>query len=165
MKEVIIRRKEDEVLDPPEKIRSWVPVAVESAAARNAQQSFAEWFAQADPSGPNDKDFLARLTKLRVALHKAKHRAVDERISDVVATDRKVIVFTAFTEGLKKHKIRAARTSFDTPNSLRQCEVRWLLFLMKCASSRMTPDHGIQPDLDRPMSLRNDHAGRKARGC
>jgi SNF2 family DNA or RNA helicase len=29
---------------------------------------------------------------------------VEERISDVVSTDRKVIVFTAFTEGLKKHK-------------------------------------------------------------
>ena len=38
--------------------------------------------------------------------------------------------------------IRAARASFDTPSSLRQCEVLWLLFLMKCASSRMTPDHG-----------------------
>src|SRR5262245_15995110 len=35
---------------------------------------------------------------------KAKHRAVEERIRDVVSTDRKVIVFTAFTEGLKKHK-------------------------------------------------------------
>jgi SWI/SNF-related matrix-associated actin-dependent regulator of chromatin subfamily A-like protein 1 len=104
MKEVMLRRKKDEVLDLPAKIRSWVPVSVESAAARNAQRSFAEWFVRADPSRPNDKDFLARLTKLRVALHKAKHRAVEERISDVVSTDRKVIVFTAFTEGLKKHK-------------------------------------------------------------
>jgi hypothetical protein len=29
---------------------------------------------------------------------------VEERIRDVVSSDRKVIVFTAFTEGLKKHK-------------------------------------------------------------
>ena len=35
--------KKDEVLDLPEKICSWVPVAVESAAARKAQRSFAEW--------------------------------------------------------------------------------------------------------------------------
>jgi SWI/SNF-related matrix-associated actin-dependent regulator 1 of chromatin subfamily A len=104
MKEVMLRRKKDEVLDLPEKIRSWVPISVESAAARSAQRSFAEWFARTDASRPNDKDFLARLTKLRIALHKAKHRAVEERIHDVVATDRKVIVFTAFTEGLKKHK-------------------------------------------------------------
>src|SRR5215510_2896010 len=82
MKEVMLRRKKDQVLDLPVKIRSWVPVSVESAAARNAQRSFAEWFVRADPSRPNDTDFLARLTKLRVALHKAKHRAVEERISD-----------------------------------------------------------------------------------
>jgi hypothetical protein len=104
MKEAMLRRKKDAVLELPEKIRSWVPISVESAAARNAQRSFAEWFAGADASRPNDRDFLSRLTKLRLVLHKAKHRAVEERISDVVATDRKVIVFTAFTEGLKKHK-------------------------------------------------------------
>jgi SWI/SNF-related matrix-associated actin-dependent regulator 1 of chromatin subfamily A len=104
MKEVMLRRKKDEVLDLPPKIRTWVPIAVESASALNAQRSFAEWFASADASTPNDRDFLARLTKVRIALHKAKHRAVEERIGDVIATDRKVIVFTVFTEGLKKHK-------------------------------------------------------------
>ena len=104
LKEVMLRRKKDEVLDLPPKIRSWVPVSAESAALRNAQRSFAQWFARSDASRPNDKDFLARLMKVRVALHKAKHRAVEERIRDVISTDRKVIVFTAFTDGLKKHK-------------------------------------------------------------
>ena len=104
MKEVMLRRKKDEVLDLPPKIRSWVPLAVENAAALNAQSSFAQWFAASDASRPNDKDFLARLTKVRVALHKAKHRAVEERIRDVISTDRKVVVFTAFTDGLNKHK-------------------------------------------------------------
>jgi SWI/SNF-related matrix-associated actin-dependent regulator 1 of chromatin subfamily A len=104
MKEVVLRRTKDEVLDLPPKIRSWVPVAVESASALNAQRAFSEWFAGSDSSRPNDKDFLARLTKVRVALHKAKHKAVEERIRDVIATDRKVVVFTAFTEGLTKHK-------------------------------------------------------------
>ena len=104
MKEVMLRRKKDEVLDLPPKIRSWVPLAIESAAALNAQRSFAQWFAASDASRPNDKDFLARLTKVRVALHKAKHRAVEERVRDVIATGQKVIVFTAFTDGLRKHK-------------------------------------------------------------
>jgi SWI/SNF-related matrix-associated actin-dependent regulator 1 of chromatin subfamily A len=104
MQEVMLRRKKEEVLELPAKIRSWVPVSVESAAALNAQRSFAEWFAGSDASRPNDKDFLARLTKVRVALHKAKHRAVEERIRDVISTNQKVIAFTAFTEGLKKHK-------------------------------------------------------------
>jgi SWI/SNF-related matrix-associated actin-dependent regulator 1 of chromatin subfamily A len=104
VKEVMLRRKKDEVLDLPPKIRTWVPVAIESAAALNAQRSFAQWFAATDASRPNDKDFLARLTKVRVALHKAKHKAVEERIRDVVAAGQKVIVFTAFTDGLNRHK-------------------------------------------------------------
>ena len=104
MKEVMLRRKKDEVLDLPPKIRSWVPLAIESAAALNAQRSFAQWFAASDASRSNDKDFLARLTKVRVALYKAKHRAVKERVRDVIATGQKVIVFTAFTDGLRKHK-------------------------------------------------------------
>jgi SWI/SNF-related matrix-associated actin-dependent regulator 1 of chromatin subfamily A len=111
MKEVMLRRRKDEVLDLPEKIRSWIPVSVESAAARNAQTSFAQWFVASDASRPNDKDFLARLNKVRVALHKAKHRAVEERVRDVLATDRKMIVFTTFLEGLKKHKTTFAEQS------------------------------------------------------
>jgi len=62
------------------------------------------WFTGPDPQRPNDKEFLGRLQKLRVALHKAKHAAVAERIRDVLATGQKVIVFTAFTAGLRRHK-------------------------------------------------------------
>src|SRR4029078_5165134 len=100
----MLRRKKDEVLDLPPKIRSWVPLAVENAAALNAQRSFAQWFAGSDASRPNDKYFRAPLTKVRVALHKAKQKAVEERIRDVISTNRKVVVFTTFTEGLNKHR-------------------------------------------------------------
>jgi len=104
MKEASLRRLKDEVLDLPPKIRSWVPVAVESPATLNAQRAFAQWFLASDASRPNDTAFLAQLTKVRVALHKAKHAAVEERVRDVVATGRKVIVFTAFREGLARHR-------------------------------------------------------------
>ena len=40
----MLRRKKDEVLDLPPKIRSWVPLSVENAAAIKAQRSFAQWF-------------------------------------------------------------------------------------------------------------------------
>ncbi|MHB2165625.1 DEAD/DEAH box helicase [Alsobacter sp. R-9] len=104
MKEVSLRRLKEEVLDLPPKIRTWVPVAIEGESALNAQRAFARWFVESDASRPNDTAFLAHLTKVRVALHKAKHRAVEERVKDVLATGQKVIVFTAFREGLAKHR-------------------------------------------------------------
>lgn len=104
MKEVMLRRCKDEVLDLPPKVRTWLEVEVDSAAPIRASADFVSWFASTDPSRPNDKEFLGRLQKLRVALHKAKHKAVAERIRDVLATGQKVIVFTAFTEGLRRHK-------------------------------------------------------------
>jgi SWI/SNF-related matrix-associated actin-dependent regulator of chromatin subfamily A-like protein 1 len=104
MKEVMLRRKKDEVLDLPPKIRSWVPVDISAAAAAlSAIETFVTWYQATDPSVPNDTQFLARLTKVRVALHKAKHKAVAERIKDVIATGDKVVVFTSFNEGVARH--------------------------------------------------------------
>ncbi len=104
MKEVSLRRLKEEVLDLPPKIRSWLPVAVDSPAALNAQRAFAQWFVASDASRPNDTAFLAQLMRVRVALHKAKQRVVEERVRDVLATGQKVIVFTSFREGLARHK-------------------------------------------------------------
>ena len=104
LKEVMIRRKKDEVLDLPPKIRSWVPVQIDGVNAWKAYDDFLSWFRAADPTRPNDTEFLARITKLRVALHKAKHAACAERIRDVLAAGQKVIVFTSFTEGITRHK-------------------------------------------------------------
>ena len=105
MKEVMLRRKKDEVLDLPPKIRSWVPVDISSSpAALNAVESFLDWYSQTDPERPNDTQFLAKLTKVRVALHKAKHKAVAERVKDVIATGEKVVIFTCFNDGVARHK-------------------------------------------------------------
>lgn len=104
MKEVMLRRTKDEVLDLPPKIRSWVPVDIaHAAAALNAIESFLNWYQATDPNKPNDTQFLARLTKVRVALHKAKHKAVAERIRDVLATGQKVVVFANFNDGIERH--------------------------------------------------------------
>ena len=104
MKEIMLRRKKDEVLDLPPKIRSWVPVDISAApAALLAVENFLAWYQGTNPAAPNDTQFLARLTKVRVALHKAKHKAVAERIRDVVASGDKVVVFTAFNDGVARH--------------------------------------------------------------
>jgi SWI/SNF-related matrix-associated actin-dependent regulator of chromatin subfamily A-like protein 1 len=105
MKEISIRRMKDEVIDLPPKVRSWVPVDIStSTAALNAIDSFLSWYSGTDPSQPNDREFLSRLVKVRTALHKAKFKAVAERLKDVIATGEKVILFTCFTDGIERHK-------------------------------------------------------------
>lgn len=107
MKEVSIRRKKDQVLDLPPKVRSWVPVDLSaSKSVFNAVESFLGWYAGTDPSKPNDTEFLSRLMKVRTALHKAKQKAVEQRIQDVLAGGEKVVVFTCFSEGIARHKAR-----------------------------------------------------------
>lgn len=121
MKEVSLRRLKDEVLDLPPKVRSWVPVDISaSTAALNAIDDFLSWYAGTDPSQPNDTAFLARLTKVRTALHKAKFAAVSERIADVVASGEKVVVFTCFADAIGRHKKKLGDkavtiTGSDTP--------------------------------------------------
>jgi hypothetical protein len=75
----------------------------DAPAALSAIESFLGWYEGTDPAAPNDTQFLARLTKVRLALHKAKHKAVAERIRDVIATGDKVVVFTAFNDGVARH--------------------------------------------------------------
>lgn len=118
MKEVSIRRKKEEVLDLPPKIRSWVPVDISaSKAALNAVERFLSWYSVTDPSQPNDTEFLARLTKVRTALHKAKQAAVEERIRDVVASGEKVVVFTCFNEGIDRLKAKLGESAVTITGS------------------------------------------------
>jgi SWI/SNF-related matrix-associated actin-dependent regulator 1 of chromatin subfamily A len=127
MKEVMLRRTKDAVLDLPPKIRSFVPVEIDSANARTAQTRFLSWLVGGDASRPNDTAFLGALQRVRLALHKAKHRAVAERIADVCATGQKVIVFTAFTDGLRRHAeaLGAACVTISGADDIaaRQCAV------------------------------------------
>lgn len=104
LKETMLRRKKEDVLDLPPKIRSWVPVTPSGESAAKAQADFVGWFLAQDASRPNDHSFLARLTRLRHTLHKAKHAACAERIRDVLETGRKVVVFTCYSEGITRHK-------------------------------------------------------------
>ncbi|QIG49467.1 DEAD/DEAH box helicase [Nordella sp. HKS 07] len=105
MKEVMLRRTKDEVLDLPPKLRSWIPVDVSAKpSVLRAIETFLSWYQRTDPARPNDKEFLGRLTKVRTQLHAAKHDAVAERIRDIVAAGEKVVVFTCYSAGIERHK-------------------------------------------------------------
>jgi SWI/SNF-related matrix-associated actin-dependent regulator of chromatin subfamily A-like protein 1 len=55
MKEVMLRRTKEEVLDLPPKLRSWIPVDVSSKpAVLSAIQSFLSWYEQTDPAAPSE---------------------------------------------------------------------------------------------------------------
>jgi len=112
LREVMLRRKKDEVLELPPKIRSWVPVDISgSMLAIKAVGNFMDWYRATDPDKPNDTQFLSQLTKVRLALHKAKHKAVAERIADVTAAGQKVILFTCFSEGIRRHAETLGRSA------------------------------------------------------
>lgn len=105
MREAMLRRMKDEVLDLPPKVRTWVPVDVTSrASVIGAVEGFLRWYDASDPTQPNDTAFLAQLTKIRTQLHAAKHAVVAERIRDIVAQGEKVVVFCAFSAGIEKHR-------------------------------------------------------------
>jgi len=95
--------EEDEVLELPGKIRSWVPISFESAAVLNAQRSFAQWFADRMHPGQTTRT-PSPPYQVRVALHKAKHRAVEEPHPRRCCHGSKGDRFHRLTEGLKKHK-------------------------------------------------------------
>ena len=97
-------------VDPVDRTAADEPVVGHlSAAALNATESFLNWYLKTDPSLPNDTQFLAQLTKVRTALHKAKQKAVEERIGDIVEAGQKVVVFTCFKEGIERHRKRLGR--------------------------------------------------------
>lgn len=105
MREAMLRRMKDEVLDLPPKVRTWVPVDVSARASLvGAVEGFLRWYDATDPAQPNDTAFLAQLTKIRTQLHAAKQANVAERIKDIVAQGEKVVVFCSFSAGIEKHR-------------------------------------------------------------
>jgi SWI/SNF-related matrix-associated actin-dependent regulator 1 of chromatin subfamily A len=146
LKEVMLRRRKDEVLDLPPKVRSWLPVQIDTASAFTAQQRFLEWYQASDPSRPNDTEFLARITKLRLALHKAKHAACAERIRDVVDSGQKVLVFTTYSEGLLRHRKTLGETAVTISGA-------------DCAEQRLAAMDRFQEDPDVRVAVCNLLAG------
>ncbi len=87
----------------PPRIHTWVPVEVDSPSLVRAQQRFLGWLEDTAAARPDDRALLGEWQRVRLALHKAKHHAVSQRIRNILDCGEKVVVCTTFPEGAKRH--------------------------------------------------------------
>jgi SWI/SNF-related matrix-associated actin-dependent regulator 1 of chromatin subfamily A len=94
---VMLRRTKDEVLDLPEKVRTWLPIEVKSDRIRELELR-ALAFLSANPSrgGSTWVTFLGLLNKARHQLATAKAPETARFVSDLVEAGQKVVVFTSY---------------------------------------------------------------------
>jgi SWI/SNF-related matrix-associated actin-dependent regulator 1 of chromatin subfamily A len=95
---VLLRRTKDEALDLPPKVRTWLPVEVNTARAV-ALESRALEFLRDHPArgGPTWVTFLGLLNRARHALAMAKLPATAELVADIIDAGHKVVVYSGYT--------------------------------------------------------------------
>ncbi len=125
---IMIRRRKDEVLDLPPKLRSWLDVEVEAGTANAEMREVMESLLLAR-SGAASQDssrtrLLAKLTKAREKLAGAKVKATTELLEGIVEQGGKAIVFSCYdrpVKALAKHfEGRCVLLTGATPASKRQ---------------------------------------------
>ena len=128
---IMIRRRKDEVLDLPPKLRSWLDVEVEAGTANAEMREVVESLLLAR-SGAVSQDssrtrLLAKLTKAREKLAAAKVKATTELLEGIVEQGGKAIVFSCYdrpVKALAKHfEGRCVLLTGATPASKRQALV------------------------------------------
>ncbi len=125
---IMIRRRKDEVLDLPPKLRSWLDVEVEAGTANAEMREVVESLLLSR-SGAVSQDssrtrLLAKLTKAREKLAAAKVKATTELLEGIVEQGGKAIVFSCYDRPVKelaKHfEGRCVLLTGATPASKRQ---------------------------------------------
>ena len=110
MSDAYLRRKKDEVLDMPPKIRTIIPVEISQewrARYETAFDDYIKWL-QEHPDIMAEKDMaaifmvqhLVELGKVKEVASRAKVEVVAEGIREILETGEKVVVFTAYKETL-----------------------------------------------------------------
>ncbi len=105
VRDVMLRRTKDEVLDLPPKLRRWVAVMVPHATGRADTRRVLSLLASGSRSGSADRgriQLLAALTKARQQIARAKTATTIEFVEGVIAQGEKVIVFSAFDEPVQR---------------------------------------------------------------
>jgi SWI/SNF-related matrix-associated actin-dependent regulator 1 of chromatin subfamily A len=137
---IMIRRRKDDVLELPPKLRNWLPVEVPEdtggTAIRAFMQSLVTATLQQRAGAPADGDtrdrrdrgkLLASLTKAREQLAAAKVKSSIELVDGILEQEAKVIVFSCFNrpvQALQKHFGEACVVlNGETPSAKRQALV------------------------------------------
>lgn len=96
----VLRRTRAEAPGLPPRQRLWRPVPLDDPALTRAEHRFLTWLEEAAPTRTDRRDVLAELQRVRRALHRAKRPLVAERIRDVLAGGRKLLLLATFPEGV-----------------------------------------------------------------
>ena len=127
---VMLRRRKEDVLDLPPKIRSWVPVQIPGGTATAEIREVVETL-MASRSGTSPRGdrarLLAKITKAREKIASAKVDHTIELLEGIVEQGEKAIVFSCFDQPVKKIAKRFGESCVlltgATPSAKRQALV------------------------------------------
>lgn len=130
MSGVMLRRRKEDVLDLPPKVRSWVPVVIPPNTATAEVREVLETLitARSGTSPARDRArLLAKITKARQLIAVAKVDHTIDLLEGVIEQGEKAIVFSCFDKPLqkiaKKFGDRCVLLTGATPTSKRQALV------------------------------------------
>lgn len=125
---VMLRRAKSEVLDLPEKVRTWLPLPVATERVEKAEDRALDYLGK-NPArgGPTWVTFLGMLNKARHDLAITKAGPTADFVADLVEAGQKVVVFTGYTgvvdTMVQRFGAAAVTLTGETPMDARQVAV------------------------------------------
>jgi len=124
----MLRRAKAEVLDLPEKVRTWFPLDLPTKRVNGLEDHALDYLSRNGArSGPTWITFLSMLNKARHQLALAKATPTADFVTDLVEAGQKVVVFTGYKGVVdtmrERFGDRAVVLTGDTPLDARQVAV------------------------------------------
>ena len=124
----MLRRAKSEVLDLPEKVRTWFPLELPTKRVNGLEDHALDYLSRnAARSGPTWITFLSMLNKARHQLALAKATPTADFVTDLVEAGQKVVIFTGYKGVVDTMRERFGDTAVvltgDTPLDARQVAV------------------------------------------
>ncbi|MEN9822182.1 MAG: hypothetical protein RLZ04_608 [Actinomycetota bacterium] len=124
----MLRRAKADVLDLPEKVRTWFPLELPTKRVNGLEDRALDFLSRNEArSGPTWITFLSLLNKARHQLAVAKATPTADFVTDLVEAGQKVVVFTGYKAVVEvmreRFGDRAVLLTGDTPLDARQVAV------------------------------------------